>query len=246
MGIDVKGVRDIALILSFTGLALALSVIPAFPIIGFTGSITLGALAGTLLALYLEPRLGIIAVLLVIAATPFINPGLISLLGFQTYYLPIVFSWTLAVLYYRFKPLYALALFLAYIIALAVSHGVLLGYYMEYIVYDLAVPPAYLLAHYVLARVFDRELLRAVGAIIYGVIGDHIGGSTAAAIYYLHIMGLYNQLLNSEKALNGWVTIWKTVSYIYPVERTILIIIGLISFIPSIRAWKKYYKKIMK
>lgn len=240
-----RGVKEAALILSFTGLALALSVIPAFPIIGFSGTITLGALAGSMLALYLDPRLGLISVLLVIAATPFINPGLISVLGLQLYYLPIVFSWSLAVLYYRFKPYYSLALFTVYLVILVVSHGVLLRYYVEYLVYDALTPPIYLLLHYLLRRGLGEGVLRAVGGIVYGVIGDHIGGSTAAAIYYLYIMGLYNQFLSNSEALKGWVTVWRSVAYIYPVERTILIIIGLIAFIPSIRAWRRYYEKIM-
>ncbi len=240
-------VRNITLIISFTALALVLSIIPAFPMIGFSGTITLGALSGVLIALYLKPRIGSLTLLLVILLTPLVNPGILAILGPQTYYMPILYAWILAVLYYWFKPIYALIVHLSMITGFIISQNLLVvNYYPEYLVYNTVIPPLYLLMHYILKNRIDEDKLKITGSIIYGVIGDHLGGSTAASIFYLHIMGLYQKILHNTQELNGWITMWKTASYIYPIERTVLIIIAILLFLPSINAWRKYYSRISK
>ncbi|ADI31893.1 hypothetical protein [Staphylothermus hellenicus] len=58
-------IRDLSIILSFSALVLVLSVIPAFPVIGFSGGvITLGALSGTIIGLFLNPFHGLLVVIL--------------------------------------------------------------------------------------------------------------------------------------------------------------------------------------
>ncbi len=80
----------IASIIVVSGTAIALNLIPAFPIIGGAGFITLGALAGSIIGIYLGLRLGITAVLITLVVTIQFNSSLITFLG--PFFLCLLFS----------------------------------------------------------------------------------------------------------------------------------------------------------
>ncbi len=239
-------VKSIASIITIAAVSLFLSIIPAFPIIGFSGVITLGALSGSLIGIFLKPRKGLIAVLIVAILTPVLNPGIVSVLGYF-YFLPLLLSWLSSTLFFYKSPIYSFITILASIVILVIVHGKLIMHYPQYLVYDLLMPFITLLAYYTFySKNAVTMRLRSIGAIINGVIGDHLGGSIAFSINYLYLMtndSVSNivKLLQDQVALSKWVTAWSTAACIYPVERTIIIIVGIIIVMPTIAAWLKFF-----
>ena len=239
-------VKSIASIITIAAVSLFLSIIPAFPIVGFSGVITLGALSGSLIGIFLKPRKGLIAVLIVAILTPVLNPGIVSLLGYF-YFLPLLLSWLSSTLFFFKSPIYSIIIILASIVVLVIVHGKLITYYPQYLVYDLLMPFVAILFYYIFYFKNKATVqLRSIGAIINGVIGDHLGGSIAFSINYLYLItnnGVSNivKLFQDQVALNKWVTTWSTVACIYPVERTIIIIIGIFVVMPTIAAWLKFF-----
>jgi len=239
-------VKSVASIITIAAVSLFLSIIPAFPIVGFSGVITLGALSGSLIGIFLKPRKGFIAVLIVTILTPILNPGIISLLGYF-YFLPLLLSWLSSTLFFYKYPIYSFTIILASIVILVMVHGKLITHYPQYLVYDLIMPFITLLAYYIFH--FKNAVtiqLKSIGAIINGVIGDHLGGSIAFSINYLYLMINDNvsnivKLLQDQVALSKWVTAWSTAACIYPIERTIIIIIGVFVVMPTIAAWLKFF-----
>ncbi|MCD6300593.1 MAG: hypothetical protein J7L82_00805 [Staphylothermus sp.] len=221
-------VKTVASIVTIAALSLFLSIIPAFPIVGFSGAITLGALSGTLIGIFLKSREGLIAILLVVVLIPLINPGIMSILGFL-YFLPLMLSWLSATLFFYSSSIYSLVLILGSLVVFVIVHGNLITYYPEYLIYDLIVPLINTIGYYIFYfKKAYTEQLRSIGAVINGIIGDHLGGSIAVSI-------------NSFDKLPEWIEIWSTAAWVYPVERTILIIIGILIVMPTIGAWLKFF-----
>ncbi len=239
-------VKSIAAIITIAAVSLFLSIIPAFPIIGFSGVITLGALSGSLIGIFLGPRKGIIALLLVMMLMPLVNPGLLSVLGYF-YFLPLFLSWLSSTFFFYKSPIYSFIIILSSIVVFVLIHGKLITYYPQYLLYDLLMPFITILFYYIFCFKNAVTLqLRSIGAVIFGIIGDHLGGSIAFSINYLYLVTNNNipnivRLLQDKAALNKWITAWSAVSCIYPIERTIIMIIGVLVVMPTIAAWLKFF-----
>ncbi len=246
-------VKTIASIITIASASLFLSIIPAFPIIGFNGFITLGALSGSLIGIFLKPKEGVIAVLIVAILSLVLNPGILSLLGYL-YFLPLFISWLVSTLFFYKSPIYSFLLLLVSITVFILVHEKLIVYYPEYLVYDILMPVLTIIFYYIFY--FKKAItiqLKSIGAIINGVIGDHLGGTIAFSINYLYLItsnGVSNivKLYQDPVALNKWINTWSTVACIYPIERTIIIIIGILVVMPTIVAWLKFvdYKTYIK
>ncbi|ADI31892.1 hypothetical protein [Staphylothermus hellenicus] len=124
------------------------------------------------------------------------------------------------------SPLLSLAILYMGILGFVLVHIFFIDKYIEYLYYDGLVPIAYLAVYYLFKH--RIPMLKELGAIIYGVIADHVGGSLGASITYPSIVGL--------------ISLWKYVAYIYPIERTILILIGAIILLPVLKPWRKFYQ----
>lgn len=232
-------IRDLSIILSFSALVLVLSVIPAFPIIGFSGAITLGALSGTIIGLFLNPFHGLLVVIISLILTPLVNPSTVGLLGYF-YFLPLILSWIVSLTFRKYSPLLSLAILYTGLLGFALAHIFFIDKYIEYLYYDGVVPIAYLVIYYLFKQ--KVPMLKELGAIIYGVLADHVGGSLGFSIMYLYIVKEIDNLFSDINIYNFWISIWKSVAYIYPVERTILILIGGIILLPVLKPWRKFYQ----
>lgn len=231
------GIRDLSIVLSFASIVLVLSVIPAFPVIGFNGMITLGALAGTIIGIFLNPIHGLIVVIMSSTFLPLINPGIIGILGYF-YFLPLLLSWIVSLTFTRKGPMLSLIILMIGLLGFVLVHIYFIDEYIEYLYYDGVLPLIYVVIYYLLRNRIPH--LRELGAIVYGVIGDHIGGNIGSSIMYLYIFELINKIQSDIRMYNAWVNSWKYVAYIYPFERTIIILIGAIVVLPVLRPWRRF------
>jgi len=238
-------IREISMIIVVASISLAISYIPAFPIIGFQGFITLGALAGVINGLYLGLRRGLYSVVIVLALTALINPGIISLMG-PFYPLPLVIGWITSSLAYRYGPIVSYIPILISAILFIIVNYFAIARYLNYLFFDTLFPIA-LIAIYVFRGRIGLgkrvEELKTSIAVSYGVVGDHLGGSIGASLNILYLQGYLNTLLNNPEQLDNWCSIWSTVAYIYPVERILLIIIGILVVQTPIAVWRRMVKK---
>lgn len=230
---------ETASVIVVAAVCIVLSIIPAFPIIGAQGVITLGALSGVVTGLFLGVERGIFAVILVVIATLLLNPGLLSILG-PLYYMPILLGYFgSSIFFYRSPILGVLVSILSPMIAFVLVNYPLITHYWSFIIYDLAVPFAILFLVLVAENTRIKHDIRLLGAVVTGVLADHIGGSLAFTLNYLYLQNNIGTLLSSTEALGRWATIFNTVAYIYPAERTILIIIGYILLKATYAPWRR-------
>lgn len=202
----------IARIAVFTALATVITMIPAFSIAGVEGaSITLGAIVPVVLGVMLTPHEAIVSAILVgILSTVIPPPGAFGPLS----PLPLIIGTIAVVLVYRFdfKGLVGyLALHLGLVALFIAVSGK--AYFNEY--------PLYTWLHFLgVLAVLILSLKRSQSTLllttsITGVLVDHITGSVIAQIYFPSIAGY---------PIPG--EIWAAITWIYPIERTILIAIA--------------------
>ena len=229
-----KAALIIASIIVVSGAAIALNLIPAFPIIGGAGFITLGALAGSIIGIYLGLRLGITAVLITLIVAVQYNSSLITFFG-PFFFMPLVISFFVAGTYYSGKPHYSLSILATlYVVFIAVQYPYILNY-LGVLVYDVAVTAGLAIAT---PYIIGKKILRGIGSIIAGVIGDHMGGNLAWVLNYLYLQGNISQLATNPEFQANWYKIWNMSACVYPVERTILIIIGSIIILSTLKPWE--------
>ncbi|NPA99128.1 MAG: hypothetical protein GXO43_07095 [Crenarchaeota archaeon] len=229
-----KATLIIASIIVVSGAAIALNLIPAFPIIGGTGFITLGALAGSIIGIYLGLRLGITAVIITLIVAVQYNSSLITLFG-PFFFMPLVISYFVAATYYSRKPHYSLGtLAILYAIFIVIQYPYII-HYLSVLIYDVAVTIGLAI---VTPYIIGKNILRGIGSIIAGIIADHMAGNLAWVLNYLYLQGNIAQLVSDPKFQENWYKIWNMSAYIYPIERTILIIIGAIIILSTLKPWE--------
>lgn len=202
----------IARIAVFTALATAITMIPAFSVIGVEGaSITLGAIVPAILGVMLTPHEAIVSAILAgVLATIIPPPGIFGPLS----PLPLIIGTIAVILVYRFgfKGLIGyLALHLGLIASFIAVSGE--AYFNEYPLY----PWFHLLGVIIVLLLSLKRGQPALllVASIAGILVDHITGSLIAQVYFPLIAGY---------TIPG--KIWAAVTWIYPIERTILIAIA--------------------
>ncbi len=203
---------SIARIAVFTAIAVALTMIPTFSVIGVQGlSITLGAIAPVLLGVVLRPREAMASAILAgILSTIIPPPGVFGPLS----PLPLIAGTLAATLVYHYgtrgRTLYAslhLILIALFIVLSLPEIIVEYPYYPWFHVVGLIVALT-------LALTNKRKLI-LVSSSIAGVLVDHMTGSVIAQIYFPLIAGFRIPA-----------SMWASVTWIYPIERTILIAIA--------------------
>ncbi len=226
----------IASIIVVSGTAIALNLIPAFPIIGGAGFITLGALAGSIIGIYLGLRLGITAVLITLIVAIQFNSSLITFFG-PFFFMPLVFSFLVAGTYYSGKPHYSLGLLgVLTLVFITIQYPYILNY-LSVLVYDVAITLGLAIATpYIIGK--NKDILRGVGSVIAGVTADHMSGNLAWVLNYLYLQGNISRLATNPAFQTNWYKIWNMSACVYPIERTILIIIGSIVVISTLKPWE--------
>lgn len=231
---------ETASVIAVASVCIVLSIIPSFPIIGAQGVITLGALSGVVIGLFLGVEKGFFATVLVAIAILLLNPGLLSILG-PLYYLPIMLGYLgSSIFFYRSPVLSLLASIISPILAFVLVNYPLITHYWSFIIYDLATPFTILFLVLISKNTGMKHDIRLLGAVVTGVLADHIGGSLAFTINYLYLQNNIAILISNSESLSNWATIFNTVAYIYPVERTILIIIGYALLKTVYVQWKHF------
>ncbi len=230
---------EIAAVIVVVAVCIVLSIIPAFPIIGAQGLITLGALSGVVIGLFLGIRRGIFAVILVAIVLLLVNPGLPIVLG-PLYFLPVLLGFIgSSIFFYRSPILGVLSSTVIPLMIFILVNYPLITYYWSFIIYDLVVPFAILLLVLLTKHTKVKHDILLLGAVTTGIIADHIGGSLAFIINNLYFLKKIEILLSNPEALENWAFTLNTVACIYPVERTILIIIGYLLLRTTYAPWKR-------
>jgi len=201
-----------------TALAIIITMMPVFNVVGVEGvSITLGAIASVLLGVLLLPREAIISAIIAgILSTIIPPPGIFGPLS----PLPLTIATIAVVLVYRFKYKGLIGYLILHLVLIAlfiIVSGI--RFFEEFPLYPwfhiLGASITTLLL--VLKRTWFTLL---ISASITGVLIDHIVGSTLAQVYFPLVAGF---------TIPG--SVWSTITWIYPIERTILIVIACVILI---------------
>ena len=204
---------SIARIAVLTALAIIITMIPAFSVVGVEGaSITLGAMVPVLLGVLLMPREAIISAIIAgILSTIIPPPGTFG--PFSP--LPLIMATIAVVLVYRFKYkglIGYLTLHLGLVVLFIIVSG--MRFFEEFPLYPWFHIVGALIA--TLLLILKRTWLTLlISASIAGVLVDHIAGSVLAQVYFPLVAGF---------TIPG--SIWSAITWIYPIERTILIVIA--------------------
>lgn len=204
---------SIARIAVLTALAVIITMIPAFSVIGVEGaSITLGAIVPTLLGVLLLPYEALISATIAgILSTIIPPPGIFG--PFSP--LPLIIATIAVILVYRFKYkglIGYLVLHLGLIVSFIVVSGI--RFFKEFPLF----PWFHIVGVIVVTSllIFKRTWSTLlISASIAGVLVDHIVGCVLAQVYFPLVAGF---------AIPG--SIWSAVTWIYPIERTILTVIA--------------------
>ncbi len=203
---------SIAKIAVFTAVAVALTMIPAFSVIGLQGlSITLGAIAPVLLGVVLRPREALASAILAgIISTIIPPPGVFGPLS----PLPLIAGTLATILVYHYgvkgKALYASLHLILIALFITLSLPEIIVEYPYYPWFHIVG----LITALILALTNKHKLV-LVSSSIAGILVDHMTGSVIAQVYFPLIAGFKIPA-----------NIWASVTWIYPIERTILIVIA--------------------
>lgn len=208
-----RSYRRIALVSILIAFTVVISKVPAFPLLGVQGTISLGAIVPVIVGFLLPPLPALIVAIIGGGIASLIPPlGIFGPLS----PLPMVLA-TLAasmIFYWGRRGLigYILIHLLLILGFIAVSGDSFREYYYYPWFHVLGLVIA------VTVSLLPREPYRyTIPAGIAGVLVDHMTGSLVAQVYFPLVAGF---TIPPE--------IWASVSFIYPVERTILIVIAVI------------------
>ncbi len=208
-----SSIRYIALVSILIAFTVVITKIPAFPLLGVQGSISLGALVPVIVGFLLPPLPALVVAVIGGGIASLIPPA--GIFGpFSP--LPMVLG-TLAssmIFYWGRKGLigYTILHVLLIIGFIAVSGSVFWEYYYYPWFHVLGLIIA--VATYTWIREPYKYIIPAGFA---GPLVDHMTGSLIAQIYFPLVAGF---TIPPQ--------IWASVSFIYPVERTVLIVIGIV------------------
>ncbi len=222
--------KEIALISVLIAFTVVVTKIPAFPLLGVQGSISLGAIVPVIIGFLLPPPQALITAVIGGSIASIIPPaGVFGPLS----PLPMVLA-TLAasmIFYWGVKGLASyVSLHLLVILGfIAANVRGFLEYYYYY-------PWFHVLGLIIAVAGFlllKEPYKHIIPAGVAGVLVDHMSGSLVAQVYFPLVAGF---TIPPE--------IWATVSFIYPVERTILIaiavaVVGILYRMKVAAPWRK-------
>lgn len=229
--------RDLALVCCFAPLCTILSFWSLFPIIGAVGkSISAAAVVAPLIGIILGPWLGAIAVTLggiVGASVAQIGPfGPLSFL-----------PWTAAALgsglLYNRKWRMLTVLYSTFLLAFTFYPMVGPAWLHPYLVWLQLVGLAVLMSPLQLRAVKSMRKQTTVQETILGV-----GVVSFVATLFGHVVGsmmfemMYWPTLIGE--LNSWRSLWQFLTFMYPIERTIITVMATLIGVPLIKALRTY------